>query len=120
MISKELRNRVIEMLESGMKPKEISSELKVSCPTIYRISRALGLTNRGPVEIQSNFDYLFVTRFSEDWNNVTGSLVGRPGEKGCVIDEEFVCDFYSDWIQAVNIIRRYYRKPILVTWKLEV
>lgn len=121
MISKEVRNKAIEMLESGMKPMDVVRELKISRPTVYALADAIGLMNRGPVDTKVNFGNAFIDDFSKEWKNATGTLTGEfSDESDDVIDEEFVYSFYSDWIQAVNKIRRYYRKTILVTWKLEV
>lgn len=120
MIRKELRNKAIEMLESGIKPMDVVRELKISRPTVYALADAIGLMNREPVEKKTNFAAPFIEEFFEDWKNATADLTGRYSDESNVIDKEFACDFYREWIQAVNKIRRYYRKPILVTWKLEV
>ena len=120
MISKEVRNKAIEMLESGIKPMDVVRELKISRPTVYAWADAIGLMNREPVENKTNFAVPFIEKFSEAWINATADLTGRYSEESNVIDVEFAHSFYYDWIQAVNIIRRHYRKTILFTWKLEV
>ena len=120
MISKELKNKAIEMLKSGTSPMDVVRELKISRPTVYAWADAIGLMNREPVENKTNFAVPFIEEFSEAWINATADLTGRYSEESNVIDKEFAHSFYSDWIQTVNKIRRYYRKPILVTWKLEV